>query len=97
LDAEFWRLKRQLQTLPKKVLDEMLTVNGKYTNEGDFKPVKLAHHAADGALFGTAGACPACVVLGIWSARLCARIACWLAALLLGLNEATIRERTCRD
>lgn len=31
----------------------MLEENGKYTDGGDFKPMKLAHHAADGALFGT--------------------------------------------
>ena len=46
--------------LPKKALVEMLEENGKYTDSGDFKPMKLAHHAADGALFGTPASCPAC-------------------------------------
>lgn len=40
----------RIYTSPKV---EMLEENGKYTDGGDFKPMKLAHHAADGALFGT--------------------------------------------
>ena len=40
----------RMYTSPKV---EMLEENGKYTDGGDFKPMKLAHHAADGALFGT--------------------------------------------
>ena len=42
-----------------KSLKEMLDANDRYHDE-EFKGPKIAHHCAQGVLFGSTAACPAC-------------------------------------